>query len=177
MTLPASTVLWDNAVQCHLAGRLPEAEDLYRQLLAHQPANADALHMLGVLQYQLGNGPAGLELVERAIAIDNRAAKYHGHRGLILSAIGNVDQAIGAFRQALAIQPQMPDVLNNLAGALWKKGDLPGAIDAYRQAIAAQPELAEAGVNLGLALSRPANMPRRQGPSSRRHGCGRGMRR
>ncbi|HEY5313356.1 MAG TPA: tetratricopeptide repeat protein [Pirellulales bacterium] len=157
MSPPASTAVWDQAVEHHVAGRLPQAEALYRQLLAHDPANAAALHMLGVLQYQLGRGPAGLELVDRAIAIDNQVANYHGHRGLILAAIGNLDAAIGAFRRALAIEPRMPDVLNNLAGALWTKGDMPQAIDAYRQTLAVQPDLTDAWVNLGLALTSVGN--------------------
>lgn len=157
MSLAASATLWDQAVEHHVAGRLSEAEALYRQLLAHDPANAAALHMLGVLLYQSGNSQAGLELLDRAIAIDNQVPKYHGHRGLILAAIGKLDGAIDAFCQALAIDPRMPDVLNNLAGALWSKGDMPQAIEAYRQALAVQPEMADAWVNLGLALTHVGN--------------------
>ena len=45
------------AVQHHQAGRLSQAEQLYRQILAQMPNHPDALHLLGVVAHQ-----AGLEL-------------------------------------------------------------------------------------------------------------------
>jgi len=35
------------------AGRLADAEECYRHVLAAQPDNADALHLLGVIAYQV----------------------------------------------------------------------------------------------------------------------------
>jgi len=43
----------------HQAGRLIEAEALYRELLAGQPDHPDALHYLGVLALQGGDGDGG----------------------------------------------------------------------------------------------------------------------
>ena len=43
---------FDLAVQRHQSGRLPQAEQLYRQ--APQPNHADALHLQGRLAAQLG---------------------------------------------------------------------------------------------------------------------------
>ena len=51
MTIPQALQL---AVQHHQAGRLAEAELLYRQILAAQPNHADALHLLGVMAQQVG---------------------------------------------------------------------------------------------------------------------------
>jgi Flp pilus assembly protein TadD len=38
----------------HQAGRLNEAEGLYRQILAVDPNHADGLHLLGVMAHQRG---------------------------------------------------------------------------------------------------------------------------
>jgi len=38
----------------HQAGRLAQAETLYRQILEEQPNHADALHLLGVIACQAG---------------------------------------------------------------------------------------------------------------------------
>jgi len=42
------------ALQHHQAGRLPEAEEIYRQVLQQQPNQVDALQLLGVIVYQSG---------------------------------------------------------------------------------------------------------------------------
>src|SRR5258707_7995881 len=44
-----------SAVEHHQAGRLREAEALYRQVVANAPNHADASHLLGVVAYQSGH--------------------------------------------------------------------------------------------------------------------------
>lgn len=46
--------LFATAVQFHQSGRLGDAERLYRDMLALQPDDADALHGLGLLAHQAG---------------------------------------------------------------------------------------------------------------------------
>jgi predicted O-linked N-acetylglucosamine transferase (SPINDLY family) len=152
MMTSTTTADWDQALEHHLAGRLPAAAAIYRRLLAASPVDARVLHMLGMLQFQQGDAAAGLAMVDRAIAIEPGLAKYHGHRGLILAAMGNADAAITAYQTALTIEPRASNALNNLGIALFSKGDWPGAIDAYRRALEIEPGLVEAATNLGLAL-------------------------
>jgi Flp pilus assembly protein TadD len=54
----------EQALRHHRAGRLQEAEALYRQILATAPNHADALHMLGVLSAQTGKQEAAAGLIE-----------------------------------------------------------------------------------------------------------------
>ena len=42
------------AVQHHQAGRLQQAEQIYRNILAVEPNNANAIHLLGLIAYQVG---------------------------------------------------------------------------------------------------------------------------
>ena len=42
------------AVQQHQAGNLPQAEQLYRAILQVDPQQVDALQLLGLIAYQLG---------------------------------------------------------------------------------------------------------------------------
>ena len=46
------------AIRHHQDGRVKEAEALYRQVLAEQPDNPEALHLLGVLLLQRGEARA-----------------------------------------------------------------------------------------------------------------------
>jgi protein O-GlcNAc transferase len=153
MSLPDADGIWAKAVEHHLAGRLSEAESLYQELLREQWGEAKVFHMLGMAEFQQGRGSAGLAFVGAAIALDPNVAKYHGHRGLILASMGNLDVAIDAYRAALAIEPASADTLNNLGAALWGRGDFDAAIHAYRDALSLDPTLTQAAVNFGSLLT------------------------
>jgi Flp pilus assembly protein TadD len=42
----------EEALSLHQEGKLGEAAALYRKILAQYPDNADALHLLGVIEFQ-----------------------------------------------------------------------------------------------------------------------------
>jgi Flp pilus assembly protein TadD len=44
--------LFEKGMQHQRAGRLREAESVYRQVLAQRPNEPDALHLLAVVQFQ-----------------------------------------------------------------------------------------------------------------------------
>jgi predicted O-linked N-acetylglucosamine transferase (SPINDLY family) len=149
---PANSATWDRAVRLHASGRLCEAAALYRRILDAEPLNARALHMLGTIECQSGSGAAGLELIDRAIAIDPKIAEFHSHRGVILNSTGDLHGAIEAFRRALAIDPGRCDTLSYLAFALWQAGEAAKAIAAFRSAYDCDPQDPQAAANLGAAL-------------------------
>ena len=43
------TFLFNRAVEAHRSGRISEAETLYREIIASDPRNFDALHLLGIV--------------------------------------------------------------------------------------------------------------------------------
>ena len=52
------------ALDLHSQGRLAEAEELYRRVLASNPDAFDAYHMLGVLRAQQGHNEEAYDLIE-----------------------------------------------------------------------------------------------------------------
>jgi len=139
------------AISHHDAGRLRKAESMYRRILQHEPANAEALRMLGLLAHQVGRYEDAETLIRQALAIQPRP-DYFSNLGVVLAARKKLDDAIGAFQQALAMQPNDPQTLTNLASALVETRQFDRAIAIYRQVIASQPNLVEAHYNLGKAL-------------------------
>jgi len=62
--------------QLHMAGRLAEAEAIYRQVIAAMPRHADALHAIGALALQAGRPADADTLLIRAIGL-KPAADFH----------------------------------------------------------------------------------------------------
>ena len=129
----------DEALEHHRAGRLDEAEAIYRALLETEPRHADALHLLGVVAAQRSRYEEAVALIEQAIRLDEAAPAYHGNLGEALRALGRYDEAIEAFRAALAIRFDN-DILDSLARTLLAHGPVEQAIEFYLRALRERPE-------------------------------------
>ncbi len=141
-----------SAVQQHQAGRLAEAEALYRQVLLRDTGNADALHLLGVVTHQKGRPDLAIDLIRQAIAINPLEASFHANLGVAFKELGRPDEAIICYRAAIRLRPQQPEAHNSLGNALAVSGSLDLALASYRTAIALRPDYAEAHYNLGITF-------------------------
>jgi predicted O-linked N-acetylglucosamine transferase (SPINDLY family) len=139
-----STVSADDAIELalmhHRAGRLADAEAIYRQVLAQFPQHGNALHLLGVVAHQLGKNEAALELIDRAIAIDASQGAYYSNRGLALAALGRTDEAIGEFHRAMALTPDAPEPRVGLTNTLMDRGRFAEALEESQRMLAQRPD-------------------------------------
>ena len=88
----------DLAVQHHTAGRLPQAESIYNQILQSDPDQPVALHLLGVIAHQVGNNDIAVDLITKVLAIKPDYAEAHSNLGLALQDLGKLDVAIASYR-------------------------------------------------------------------------------
>ena len=84
---------YENAVTLHQAGRLSEAEGIYRNILAIDPKHVDSMHLLGVIALQVGRNDIAVDLIGKAIAANKRNADFHNNIGVALRALGRLDEA------------------------------------------------------------------------------------
>jgi predicted O-linked N-acetylglucosamine transferase (SPINDLY family) len=140
------------AVRQHRAGNFALAEQLYRQILEAEPANAEARHLLGVLAYQGGKHEIALDCIRQALALNPDSAMFHANLGLVYAALGQRDDAIACYQRAIQLQPDYPNAHNLLGAALKEQGRLDEAVASYRRALELRPDLVEAHVNLAVAL-------------------------
>ncbi|MCG5075027.1 tetratricopeptide repeat protein [Paraburkholderia tagetis] len=142
------------ALEAHSAGRLEEAQTIYRALIERDPTHADALHYWGVVRHQLGDHRNALALMDRALGHAPADAVCWSNRGLAALALGQHVEAAHNLREALRLAPGFADAHNNLALALREAGDFAGAERHCRAALALAPASVNAHVNLGSALAR-----------------------
>ena len=60
---------FDMAVAHHNAGRLGEAEAVYRQILVYQPQHVETMQMLARLEHQRGKFAGAEHLLRQAISL------------------------------------------------------------------------------------------------------------
>jgi predicted O-linked N-acetylglucosamine transferase (SPINDLY family) len=140
------------ALEHFQAGRLGDAEAIYRRILSQDPNVPDALQMLGVIAAQVNQPDAALELIRRAIARAPGIAQYHNNLGLVLLSLGRVDDAIEKFKKAIALQPDFPLSHNNLGTALKQKSQPAQALACFNRTLELQPDSFEAMNNLATIL-------------------------
>jgi protein O-GlcNAc transferase len=133
----------------HRAGRLAEADRMYREILAIDPKHAGCLHLLGVMAHQTGRNDVALRLIGRALALDPKLAEGHVNFANVLKDQGRLEQAIAHYRRALALRPTDGEVHYAIAVALQQRGELDNAARHYERALAIRPDIPEAQLNLG----------------------------
>lgn len=140
-----------DALNHHEAGRLPEADALYRRVLAQEPADGNAWHLLGVLHAEKGDHEACDAFIRVALTI-TETSEFHYNRAVSLMARSRFDDAAAAFRASVRLNPDHADAqfcLGNLFQVLRRPNE---SIAAYRHAIAIRPDFAQAHSNLGVIL-------------------------
>jgi tetratricopeptide (TPR) repeat protein len=101
--------------------------------------NAEAWAWLGEANQQTDPSEAGIEALDRALALDPRLPAVRGLRGLYFQRIGNFRQALAEFRAAAALEPENPAWYVSIGEAYSKNGDLIRALEAYRTATELAP--------------------------------------
>jgi tetratricopeptide (TPR) repeat protein len=136
----------------HAAGRFEEAEDIARSVVAIEPRNAQALHLIGEVALRRGDIETALGFVSRATAAEPRFAHAHNTLGAVKKAAGKPDEAMKAYRTAIRLKPDFVEALSNLGELLISQGRYEEATIPLRRALLINPAHVLALNNLGTAL-------------------------
>jgi SAM-dependent methyltransferase/tetratricopeptide (TPR) repeat protein len=91
------------ASRLYRVGRINEAQEICRQILAREPAHVQGLNLLGLMSQANGNHRAAVKMFAKAIASDEVDAACHYNIGNSYQALGNRTKAIAHFGKALAL--------------------------------------------------------------------------
>ena len=144
--------LFSEGLALHQAGRLAEAEESYRQILATQPDHFDSLHLLGVIFHQRGNHAAAIHQIDFALRRDPNNVFALNNRGVALKELKRFEEALANYDRALTLRPDYADALSNRGLALHELKRFEEALASYDRALTLRPHYAEALSNRGLTL-------------------------
>ena len=136
------------AWEYHQAGRLLEAENLYRQIVAAQPESANVLCLLGIAVRQQGKVAEAIDFYDRAIAQNPDFVEAHLNKAHVLMDVGDSQRAIASYEQVITIQPNSVLAHNNLGWIKQQLGEIDSAISYYQTALKLDPNLLETAHNL-----------------------------
>jgi tetratricopeptide (TPR) repeat protein len=148
----------EQGLRLHQAGRLEEAQSYYAAALRDQADYHPALHMIGLLRFQLQDIGGALAALDQAAAAAPtgypRLALLHASRGEALMSLGQQEEALAAFDQALARDPAIAAAWNNQGLALNSLGRLEEALASFARAALLAPASVEPLSNHGETLRR-----------------------
>ncbi len=131
-------------------GRYDQAAEIAQGVLVVQPGNVDAMLEVGRAHLARGQAFYGVAALEQARAARPGDWQVWSLLGTAYEQVRRPDDARAAWAQALAISPDNPAVLTNMAMSAMTKGDAATAEPLLRRA-AAQPG-ASLKVRLNLAM-------------------------
>jgi len=130
MSFPSMTL--EEILPLHRAGEFDAAERAYREHLAAQPDDVDALHLLGVVLHQRGDSAAAMAPLLQAVRIAPDVARLHLTLGGVLMQLGQDEAARGAFLRALELDPNLVEAHGVLGHLQLGEGDLDAAENRFR---------------------------------------------
>lgn len=145
--------LFEQGLAAHRAGRLDQAEKLYRDVLRADPGSFAALHMLGFLKAQQGRYDDAIVLLKKAVRknpADTAALAHYGHA---LMAAQRMGEALRVYDGLLVLEPRHFEAHYNRGVILSGEGKHQQALAALDQALAAQPNAAAVHFNRGVVLT------------------------
>lgn len=145
--------LFDQAIGLHQQGALADAERLYTQVLAIEPASFGPRHMLGVIRAQQGRGAEAVALIGSALELNPGVAPAWINHGNVLAAMGRLDEAAASYSQALALTPGDGALRNRRGDVFRLLKRYEEAIADYEKVLAAHPDEVEARLHHGIALA------------------------
>lgn len=150
--MPDATAMLTAALALHRSGQWSQAESLYEQVLAQDPSNVDAWHLLGMLAHQRGELAIAESKIRRALALKPDFADAHNNLGNVLKDQGRLEESLSCYRRAAELNPNLPEAQVNLGNHHQQAGQPAEAIAHYQRALAANPDHIEARSNLGAVF-------------------------
>lgn len=137
------------AQQLQSEGKLEAAESLLNQIVASNPSHAYALHLLGIIAYQVGKIILAIQFIEQAIERNSQVALFHSNLGEMHRQLKAIDLSIASGQKAVTLDPNSASAWSNLGITYYDAKQYDEAKRCHQRALAINPGLSCSLNNLG----------------------------
>jgi tetratricopeptide (TPR) repeat protein len=148
---------YQQALQYHKQGNLPEAIKLYQQASGFDPSNKIYHHYLALAMSENGDDYHAKMEFRTALNNDFNYVECRNNYAVVLRKTGEPEEAMKHFKECVRINPKYAPAYYHIGEMLQFKGDLEGAIENYQTAVNLKPDYYDAQRDLGLAMFERCN--------------------
>jgi len=126
---------------------------LLSPVVAAEPRNHGALHLLGVIARERGDSQRAIDLLRAAVRLNRGVAAYHGNLGNAYLMSEQFAAAVPCYRQVLVLEPGSHLARFGLGTAFLGQQNFAAAAAELEKVLQSDPNHVDAHANLGTALS------------------------
>lgn len=134
----------ERAIQHQRRNELAAAEALYREVLAQDPGELTALHLLSAVLLQRAQDAEAAEWLERALKRAPDQPVFLANLGEAYRRLGRLADASVHLRRAVALKPDLAEAHYTLGLVSQAQGQVDTALASYRAACLLRPGLIQA---------------------------------
>jgi FkbM family methyltransferase len=132
--------IFQQAFADHQNGQIEKAADGYKRVLSAESDHPSALHLLGLIELDLGNHEKAILLVERSLELAPNELQWLLNYGKLLSKMGKYELSISAYQKALSIDPDCLDARISLGDIYYGSGIYKEALKIYYRLLCENPD-------------------------------------
>jgi tetratricopeptide (TPR) repeat protein len=132
--------------------RLTSLSAGYREMLAKNPKDLNALGQIGILYCENGLYAEALEQFQKMLALDRSNTLAYNNIGNISFLQGRLDDARQAYEAALKVSPDEPGIMVNLARVALQADKKDEARKFFQEAVAIDPRMLRQYGDLAVSL-------------------------
>ncbi len=140
------------AISLHAQGDVLQAAALFRRVLKLEPANAVALHGLGMIAAELGEFAESVRVLGRLVGMHPGDAALRNNYANALRASGDREAALGQYAEAIRLQPDYARAWSNRGAVFNEIGRNEDALASFEEALRHEPGSADVLYNRANVL-------------------------
>lgn len=169
---PLALAIRNAGLELFRAGKLDEAEAVYRDAINVDPSYASPRQDLGFIYSRRGQLNEAARELRTAKELDFRLVAARAELGWVLLRLGKEEEALWELREVLRVDPALPAAHFGLGVIFARRNKIPEAINELREVTRLEPKNGQAYVGLAAVFYQAGRYPEAWEAVSQARGLG-----